>query len=937
MKTFLKPIWWIPVFLVPQLLVFFYESSIYAIVKTEIPNAHDWIVWGAMQLSVFLLSSGYIAFAFFKKKNIHWIFPVLLLPIEIGLFAWFMQHDHDLLPWSVPNWMVNRDEFTMFYIACVMPALFFSILQLVSYSIKEERKNQLPWSLVFIVAVPAAWYGYIMVLVPLINRSESFGRSLMIDHIAVVLGVISIVVFFFFLIRTLLLLGKMMAEKSWVRVVLVLVCCLIAPLLGLLINNDGFYDEDNVFGDFSHWLFYALTVFNALLLLIPKLSQKWLERMLVALRFFTLPFSLYFLVVFIPFLPLSVAAMVLAGAGILLLAPVLNFIIHVHRLSQDLQNKEIFPSKISRWSIALPIVLLPLMIHLNYLYDRHDLRKALAWIYAPDYSEHSTEVSPERISYIINVVSESENRSRNGFRGRKYWKPYLSSYYRWLVLDNMTLSNAKIAALEWVFTGSRLYSPAVGRAVAPASPEVSIHSLKTETKTDAHGKFYRTTIHLEIKNNSDQQQEFIRQFTLPDGAWISDYYLDIGDKREHGILAEKKTAQWVYRNIVNRRRDPGIVSYRRGNELELRVFPLEAGETRRTGMEVIHKGPLEFPFGTETVSVNKPWFNTSSAEIKIVTAEEKRNLPQIERKKKYYLLLDNSKGIEDEKTALLDRAQEDMKILINAGAQMEVYSVNHSAEKLGMKVWRPLAEGKTPQGGFFVERIMKAILAEQYRQNPEQVPVFLLYTEQDVHLPKDFMDFTFTFPDLRYCFISKTEGCYALSYDIEKEENTQMVNTNAARLAMAFQLEKTGLWISPGKKKYIVPAEGSTILFYNQNYLESNADSKQDIWEKAAAQESNTRFLLQHPEQSEIYWRKQVTQNFETGILSPYTSYLVVETESQKEVLRQKQKEVLNAAKYFDIEEEFTSMDEPTWYWYLLIPLLFVWIKKITRQFTLAG
>jgi hypothetical protein len=42
-----------------------------------------------------------------------------------------------------------------------------------------------------------------------------------------------------------------------------------------------------------------------------------------------------------------------------------------------------------------------------------------------------------------------------------------------------------------------------------------------------------------------------------------------------GILAEKKTAKWVYRNIVNESivKDPGLLYFSDENKVELHVYP----------------------------------------------------------------------------------------------------------------------------------------------------------------------------------------------------------------------------------------------------------------------------------------------------------------------------------------------------------------------------
>ena len=71
-------------------------------------------------------------------------------------------------------------------------------------------------------------------------------------------------------------------------------------------------------------------------------------------------------------------------------------------------------------------------------------------------------------------------------------------------------------------------------------------------------------------------------------------------------------------------------------------------------------------------------------------------------------------------------------------------------------------------------------------------------------------------------------------------------------------------------------------------------------------------------------WLAEVRASFHAGILMPTTAYLVVENEAQKEALRRKQAETLDADPSLDLEEEeIRSMSEPGLVWGLLL-LLFL-------------
>ncbi len=96
----------------------------------------------------------------------------------------------------------------------------------------------------------------------------------------------------------------------------------------------------------------------------------------------------------------------------------------------------------------------------------------------------------------------------------------------------------------------------------------------------AEEDYWTSWVHFDIHNGTHRQDEFRMTFELPTGTWMSDYYLVVEDEKKYGVLAEKKAAMWIYQQIVNTRRDPGILYYLKGNELAFRVFPLNSKEDK---------------------------------------------------------------------------------------------------------------------------------------------------------------------------------------------------------------------------------------------------------------------------------------------------------------------------------------------------------------------
>ena len=74
--------------------------------------------------------------------------------------------------------------------------------------------------------------------------------------------------------------------------------------------------------------------------------------------------------------------------------------------------------------------------------------------------------------------------------------------------------------------------------------------------------------------------EVVYNFKLPQGAIVTDSWLWFGDSILKAMILDRWSASQVYENIVNRRRDPSILT-RYGNYYELRIYPMAAKESRK--------------------------------------------------------------------------------------------------------------------------------------------------------------------------------------------------------------------------------------------------------------------------------------------------------------------------------------------------------------------
>ena len=108
-------------------------------------------------------------------------------------------------------------------------------------------------------------------------------------------------------------------------------------------------------------------------------------------------------------------------------------------------------------------------------------------------------------------------------------------------------------------------------------------------------------------NHAEWEVEGIYEFTLPEGAIITDLVLWIGDKRIQGIVLEKEEARRTYDDIVGRRIDPALIEQVAPNQFRLSIFPFPANGSRRVEFEYMQllesrNGRLDytFPLAPET-------------------------------------------------------------------------------------------------------------------------------------------------------------------------------------------------------------------------------------------------------------------------------------------------------------------------------------------------
>ena len=663
MRNLLNPKWLLALNTLPIAVLFFLFWNDFRVIKSLLTeeNLTYWQSFGITLLILALLNLAYTLYAIFSKKQISIIYGFVSLFLYIIYIYQYNLHSSDIVPFSIPRWMLSSD-FILYVGTFLMPTLIHALFIIV-IKLTSSNKDYKAWqNFLLSLAVPLLWYIFFQIVMPLWQPYNSgFG-----EHTFIVLMVIGVILFLFFLIRGIYILS-LKKGNIWKKYQLLwkIPITILFPVLGLFVNSgfllDSFASNDSgIFGDFNSVWFFIIAIVNGILICLPNSKNKNYRLALFTGRSITLTYTLYFFLVFLPFLPLSIIAIIAIGVGFLMLTPLVLFVIHVQELTTDFSFlKHHFSKRLLIGILFLSMLILPVCISISYYKDRLVLHETLDYIYHPHYPK-TYDIDKTSLKKTLDVVMGNKDRRGDGFLGRQ--TPYLSPLFNWIVLDNLTLSDSKINTIERIFFNKSSFGLRSDNLV---NEDVDISNISSNSTFDEENHQWTSWIDIEITNaNSDRfQSEYATTFNLPEGCWISDYYLYVDNRKEMGILAEKKSAMWVFNQIRNVRRDPGLLHYLTGNKVAFRVFPFAKDEVRKTGIQFVHKEPVTVNIdnhpvvlgNTNDITITKSY---QDEHIAYISAIDKQNLKLVKRTPYYHFVINTSKdksNLKSNYTDLIDK------------------------------------------------------------------------------------------------------------------------------------------------------------------------------------------------------------------------------------------------------------------------------------------
>ncbi len=847
--------------------------------------------------------------------------PVALLLFGAGFgYLWtFMYLADDLVPRSVGAWMLSIDELTYNHLSLIAPSIFYTLVLLAGTPVAAMGRRDAVFSVAVVIAIPLFWA---------VVAQAIFAINWDVDLPAWLLA------FMMFMMTAMMLLAflrMLLHLHRWLggMAILPVLAGLVFPFAGLALNAAIPFPSD-----LQDPRVYLFTAINGLALCLPAFTPAWIVPAWF-LRVALFPFAIYFFILFLPFLPLSIPAMIVMGAGFLILAPTLLFVVQAQRIASE--GMAIALAR-GFWRTFALLLLGLAIVPAGYLgrawWHRHALEQAINAVYAPDYA---------RADPGIDTRSALQALDRLRAMKEGIYTPLLSEIYDTVVFGGMVLPDHKIEEMQkrfgvnpnlepprsrtfefFNFTGTR-NRRANWSQVRPVPRDVVLADLAVNTITNT--TLVESEVVVTMTNRGEGDAEYLTAIRVPDGVAVSGYWLDVEGERVEGRIFDRKTALWVFHMIRDRtRRDPGMVHYVGPNTLEMRVFPFATGQTRTCAVRFLFPrgmAPVVTVGGRDIQLADGEGAGLVAAGTGLLVPPD-HGWPLTVRTPYLHVLVDASveavdflPEVEGQIAGLLERAPELDHLRIDL--------VNHATRPVSKALldrttwrdaWQAALATTRPEGGFWPQRAINHAVFQHARSGERltSVPSFVILSgkpatwDPEAFLPVHAPDITVN------------------------DQNTNRPSQPGP--VVAIRRSEEVRWMDPRHGGWVViPGEGSFEVYdpAKQQWtpirvdLQLLPDSRYARWAEVGAIE---QAMALYPAQAEPLRGELLALSREHGLLSRHTAFIVVENSAQWKILERKEKDALkaNQALTFDEFQETHVTPEPAlWLMLILLAPLAVW------------
>lgn len=948
----------------PQLLLLLLNYRSWLLVGDDMSPEQVRMSLQLLTCQLVLLGAGAVltTILMITRKPVNWLVCIPVIVAHAAYLWVFTRWVHDLLPPNVVLWILPEPLVLYHQYAFIMPAIFYAALLLACAEIKLHRTADVITSFLAMVGIPFVTFLLLQTGHWMFMRGVKTEFEVTVIMVFILTATTMTMLAFF---RVLMYLYTWIRGYGKGRIVLAVFAGLAAPLGGLLLNIQIPFPYD-----FQSPGVYVLTIINGIVLLLPYRREKKHAVATWCLRVVMYPFTLYFFMVFLPFLPLSLLAMIAAGAGFLILAPTLLFAVHTRRLIDEWR---LVRSQMGLTGGLLLLLVctatLPALYTTRALMDRRALMNAVDYVYSPDPAANAAPAFPlgpaKRALHKL-------NRMKNGI-----YTPFLSEYYNRIVFNNMILPDYKMTHVyatlfgdtldtdraKSVFTGFLGTRSSARRAMQGRTtpPPRTVALTDVAVSNDTSNGIMRACVTLTLKNTHSANAEFVTTIDVPPGVLVSDYWLDVEGKQIPGRIFERKTAMWVYhmiRDVV--RRDPGLLVYQDPATLKLNVFPFAPDQTRTTGFAflfpqgadpVVHIGDREVRLVTDAET--EPFAVTVNADdgtFVYLNQASLQRLGTVTREPILHLLLDVSKGTSAATDGWQDRIQGVLArfprartvVISKVNRRVVQTSSLHPATAEGIRAALGGIDGsQVPRiGGFCPERAIKHLLTIRTTGDAcREIPVFVACPGADSELIRDndLAPFASALPDHPVYYVAGSDNRF-IRTDFRTGLSEQVDHPDAVANVIPISNDRgSAVALKDGPGALVtLPKDAGRI-----RVALDDADDKPVVDSVALADDSRYARGLrlwarqQHadrnPHQVDEALPGLVRDSREERILIPATSFIVVESDAQWKMLVQKEEQALAADHALEFDEHQESPAPPGWF---LVPVVLILLWRRGRTAT---
>lgn len=957
-----KPMVMLWVYLLPQIVLLVINLWSFWLVRDDITAEKLYIAHTLFGMETGLLGLAFLIWMYSRRKKtiVGLAWNGVLLAAHIG-YLWYMSSNlWQLIPGTVEPWILDQGMLVFYQFTFMMPGLFYAGLRLACFEMNVKSVTDIGLSLLTMILGPLLFYVIFIYLGELARPAGWRWPA----QLAAVFFIVTTVMAFIGLVRLVAVTYNFIRSRGdTAQIIFAVIVSIVGPLAGLWLNQSIPFPASFQ----TPWV-YVLAIVNGLIVMAPSVRNPGAQGYLLFARGVTYPFTFYFFLVFLPFLPISLPAIFAAGTGFLILVPVVLFLLHTKKIYDDFQicrraQGAVLPVLL----LVLGCAVLPGYFTCQAVQDKTALKSALKYVYSPDYEKDLT--FPGSVRSVKRTLVNLK-QFKDGIQ-----LPYLSGFYNRMVFEGMVLPDSKIDYLYKLFTGEELETgqphPAwrfdgfTGRGRGrrfnprPVTRDRNVELVSFDVAAADANDFTRSRLHLKMQNKSvSDTAEFFRELDIPAGVLITDFQLKVNNEMVPGQIFEKRAALWVYHMIRDfTRRDPGILTYVSPSLVNFNVYPFLKDETREAVIGFSFPKGLDpvVKLGEEVIALDggrtaeRPVYLNQLDENRaavIIPEGRLKDLYSVEQPVYLHFILDYSKGSKGAETKYLQQIEQVLEKYgasgIGAG---KLTAANYDLQELtpdyidlkdGARIQEALKKISVGhKGSLNLERVIKHHLTQRpgpiqyYGQTIEPYPLFVVITAPSSKiLDLQEMDF--------YQDLSPYTGQYLVSTG----EGTATRKSLWSQPKMKWT--KDCITLSLGGAVSRVPALAGQPLILNFNGPFESADLKvlnpdtQQFEQVPGVKRMETGSpyseglklqmenlgILHNPAVFEEKLPSIVKAGKKSGTMTLSTSFIVVERSTQWKILGVKERQRLSATGGLEFEEDFNTPSPST---VLLLILLLVW------------